>query len=183
MVSNAIGVLGAAALLGADLVKSLAALKMVDAGKGRGKRHKLDTGDGMLVVIDETYNANPASMQAGLSLLAACQPGPDGRRIAVLGDMLELGEASADLHKQLKDVIKAAKVDLVFLAGPEMVALKDVLEPECLGGHFETAADMETQLIKTLRGGDVVMAKASNGLRFAPLVDKIVEAFREKASA
>ena len=91
MAENALGVLLAAEALGADLDACAAALARFSPQKGRGARFSMPTPDGPATIIDESYNANPASMRAALALLGATKPGPNGRRIAVIGDMLELG--------------------------------------------------------------------------------------------
>ena len=118
LVLNSLAVLAAAALLGADLALAALALGELRAASGRGARIALEAPGGTVLLIDESYNANPASMRAALALLANAEIGPPGRRIAVLGDMLELGPAGADLHRQLADEIVPHGLDLVFCCGP-----------------------------------------------------------------
>lgn len=89
----------------------------------------LALGSGEATLIDESYNANPASMRAALSVLGQMETGPRGRRIAVLGDMLELGPESASLHAALAEGILANRIDLVFCSGPLMHALWEALPP------------------------------------------------------
>ena len=101
MAENALGALLAAEALGADLDACAAALAAFSPQKGRGERFALPTPDGAATLIDESYNANPASMRAALTLLGAAEPGPNGRRIAVIGDMLELGPDGAAMHAEL----------------------------------------------------------------------------------
>ena len=125
-----------------------------------------------ITVIDETYNANPASVEASLKVLGSFDGVKTKRRIAVLGDMLELGRQSKKLHEGLAGPIAAAKADLVFLAGPEMEALAKILPNERLGGHFFETDKLQEALRIVLKPGDVVMLKASKRLGF----DKVVEA-------
>ena len=182
MIANAAAVLGAISLIGADLGKAIPALARMQPEKGRGQRFTLPSATGSFTLIDESFNANPASMRAGLALLASCPVGADGRRIAVLGDMLEMGSSSKKLHGELAKPVVESNADLVFLVGEDMAHLKDNLPEGLLGGYFKSAAEMESKLIDTLRGGDAVMLKASKGLKFMPLVEKLVEYFEGTAN-
>ncbi len=174
IVQNALAVLGAADLVGADLDKAAAALSSLRPEQGRGRRHRLPVDEGSALLIDESFNANPASMQAALALLDTTQPGQGGRRIAVLGDMLELGENSEDLHRELAGVIAASRVDAVFLAGPHMRALLDTLPGDFPKVYGEDAEDITTPLLDAIRSGDVVMVKSSKGIGFSRIVDTML---------
>jgi UDP-N-acetylmuramoyl-tripeptide--D-alanyl-D-alanine ligase len=127
MVQNALAVLGAAHLAGADMAKTCEALSSLQAEKGRGQRHRLKVGDGVFTLIDESYNANPTSMEAALDMLAAAPAERGGRRIAVLGDMLELGEHSRELHTKLAGPLQASGIDQLYLAGPEIKVLAEAV--------------------------------------------------------
>ena len=107
MAENALGALLAAEALGADLDACAAALSRFSPQKGRGARFSVSTSDGPATIIDESYNANPASMRAALALLGAAKPGPNGRRIAVIGDMLELGPKAEAMHAELAAELSA----------------------------------------------------------------------------
>ncbi|MEC9344068.1 MAG: UDP-N-acetylmuramoyl-tripeptide--D-alanyl-D-alanine ligase [Pseudomonadota bacterium] len=179
LVNNSLAALGAASLVGADLARAALAMAQIRPEKGRGRRHQLRLRDGRFTLIDESYNANPASVEAAIALLAGAPKGTKGRRIAVLGDMLELGKTSPRLHKALKKPLEASGIDLVYLVGPEMEALAGDLEPALLAGHFATAAELEKRLLAALRPGDVVMAKASLGTKFAGLVEALLKACPE----
>jgi UDP-N-acetylmuramoyl-tripeptide--D-alanyl-D-alanine ligase len=173
LVQNALGVLLAAKLAGADLALAALALARFTPPSGRGRRYDLETGSGTLAVIDESYNANPASVRAAIALLGQTPVGAGGRRIAVLGDMLELGPTAEELHAKVAEAIAAAKVDLVFTAGPLMRALHDALPPARRGVWSQDSAALAPALLDRVRGGDVVMIKGSFGSRMGPLVEAL----------
>jgi UDP-N-acetylmuramoyl-tripeptide--D-alanyl-D-alanine ligase len=141
--------------------------------KGRGERFILQAPSGAFTLIDESYNANPASMRAALALLGATPPGPGGRRIAVIGDMLELGPAGAQMHAALAPDIVANHVDLLFGAGPLTGALHEAVPPATRGVWGKSSSDIRDALLATPRGGDVVMVKGSNGSRMGPLAEAL----------
>jgi UDP-N-acetylmuramoyl-tripeptide--D-alanyl-D-alanine ligase len=173
LVQNSLAVLGAVSLLGADLAKAMLALLAFAPAKGRGERHQLRFRDGNALLIDESYNANPASMRAAIAVLGQAQPGKRGRRVAVLGDMRELGRDGEAMHVALAEPLAEARVDLVFTAGPLMRALSEALPADLRGGHADTAADLEPLLVKTLAAGDVIMVKGSNAIRMGLLAESI----------
>jgi UDP-N-acetylmuramyl pentapeptide synthase len=136
-------------------------------------RESLVIAGGELLLIDESYNANPASVAAALALLGAAKPGRGGRRIAVLGDMLELGGMGAELHAGLIEPVTAAGVDLVYAAGPLMAHLWERVAPEKRGAYASASDGLSAPLLASLRPGDVVMIKGSLGSRMGPLADAI----------
>jgi UDP-N-acetylmuramoyl-tripeptide--D-alanyl-D-alanine ligase len=170
VVLNSLAVLAAVSLAGADLALAALALAEIKPPTGRGARSTLELRDGTALLIDESYNANPASMRAALALLGQAEVGPRGRRIAVLGDMLELGARGADLHRELLEPLLADGVDLVFCCGPLMRALWEALPSERRGGYAETSGALESQLLAAVRPGDAVMVKGSLGSRMGLLV-------------
>ncbi|QOG08342.1 UDP-N-acetylmuramoylalanyl-D-glutamyl-2,6-diaminopimelate--D-alanyl-D-alanine ligase [Aureimonas sp. OT7] len=172
---NMLAVLGAVDLVGADLGKAAEALSGWRTGKGRGARHDVPAGSGIIRVIDESYNANPASMRAAIAVLAGAEPRADGRRVAVLGDMLELGGESARLHAELAEPLLAAAVDAVFLTGPEIRPLLDTIAGQADAQWLPDLDALGRALAVYLRPGDVVMFKASNGIGLSRLVDAMVE--------
>jgi UDP-N-acetylmuramoyl-tripeptide--D-alanyl-D-alanine ligase len=174
---NSLSVLAAVKAAGADLALAALALGDLKPPIGRGERTILQVGAGELVLIDESYNANPASMRAALATLAQTEPGFRGRRLAVLGDMLELGEEGAALHRDLAEPVLASRIDLVFAAGPLMEHLIEALPRERRGGYAGTAAELEQSVLKTVRAGDVVMVKGSNGIRMGRIVGVLKERF------
>ncbi len=177
MAQNALGVLLAADALGADLARAAAALADFAPQKGRGERFTLQSPSGPFTVIDESYNANPASMRAALALLGAARPGAAGRRIAVIGDMLELGPGGAEMHAALAEVLRENRVDLLFGAGPLTRALFDAAPAPMRAAWAERSRDIQGELANAVRGGDVVMVKGSNGSRMGPLVAGLREHF------
>ncbi len=183
IVQNTLAVIGAAQTVGAELSKVIAALATLGAEKGRGQQHVLSVRGGTFVLIDESYNANPASMRAALGLLASQKLSGKGRRIAVLGDMLELGRFSARMHKELAEPIAAAKVDKVFLAGPEIKLLSEALPVELAAEHRQSVAELTESLAGFVRAGDVIMVKSSNGIGFSKLVGEMTNRFNAGSAA
>ena len=181
LVQNSLAVLGTVAFLGGDLAKAALALATLRAAKGRGERHRLNFRGGTAMLIDESYNANPASMRAAIALLGQSVPAKQGRRIAILGDMRELGKNGAAMHAALAEPL--AGVDTVFLAGPLMHALWEKLPKGTRGGYAETAAELEPLILKALAPGDVVMVKGSNASRMGLLVDVLKAHFAAAPAA
>ncbi len=181
LVANSLAVIAACRAIGADLARVMLALGAFRAPKGRGQRLRLNHPGGAFTLIDESYNANPTSMRAALALLGQARPEGRGRRIAVIGDMLELGEASSDLHRALAPAVAESGADLVFLAGPKMGGLWQDLPEQRRGAYSEDAAELESILLKTIGPGDVVMMKASLGTRLGPVVEAVKRYFAGEA--
>ncbi|MET0575321.1 MAG: UDP-N-acetylmuramoylalanyl-D-glutamyl-2,6-diaminopimelate--D-alanyl-D-alanine ligase [Mesorhizobium sp.] len=181
VVQNTLAVLGAAYIAGANLEKVAPALATLTAERGRGKRHLLPHPEGVIALIDESYNANPTSMRAALELLGATPINGSGRRIAVLGDMLELGEHSAEFHAGLAEVVLRTRTDMIFLAGPEMSALADALPAGFPVEHRATTEELSGLLTDAVRPGDAIMIKSSMRMGFSRLVDALVNHFPAQA--
>jgi UDP-N-acetylmuramoyl-tripeptide--D-alanyl-D-alanine ligase len=169
-VANSLAVVAALWAVEVDVAEAVAALATLGPPPGRGAQTVLHVVGGDLLLLDESYNANPASMRAALATLGMVPREKYPRRIAVLGDMLELGPDAPDLHRGLKSALDAASVDLVFACGPHMAHLVDALEPGRRGGWAETSKDIEQPLFNTVRAGDAIMIKGSLGSRMSPLV-------------
>jgi UDP-N-acetylmuramoyl-tripeptide--D-alanyl-D-alanine ligase len=182
LVLNSLGVLAAVALVGADLALAALALDKLKAASGRGTRATLEMPGGSALLIDESYNANPASMRAAIALLGQAEIGKNGRRIAVLGDMLELGPQGAAMHRSLAEPIEAANVDLVYCSGPLMHALWEALPTGRRGGYAETAAVLEPAVLDAIRDGDAVMVKGSLGSKMGPIVKALERQFPRRAA-
>jgi UDP-N-acetylmuramoyl-tripeptide--D-alanyl-D-alanine ligase len=177
MVMNALAVLAAVEAAGADLALAAIALADMAAGSGRGQRSELMAPGGPFVLLDESYNANPASMRAALSLLGQLDVGLRGRRIAVLGDMLELGASGGEMHRSMVDAIHANNIDLVFASGPLMKHLWHALPDDKKGAYAATAADLQPDVLDALRAGDALMIKGSLGSRMGPIVTALKSRF------
>lgn len=178
---NALAVLGAAHLAGADIARVAVALGTLSAEAGRGQRHVLRHPGGPFTLIDESYNANPASMAAALALLNATPVSGQGRRIAVLGDMLELGAHSAELHAGLAELIVGSGTATVFLGGPEMKALADILPGDIATAYRDDVDGLLPMLLGAIGPGDVVMVKSSKGIGFSKLVAAMLKKFPAQA--
>ena len=166
-VGNALGVLLAADALGAE--PDPEAFAGVRAPAGRGARRCL----GGIRVIDESYNASPAAMRAAFAVLGLHRPDPGGRRIAVLGDMLELGGDSDSVHGELAAPLRRAGVDRVFATGPRMRSLFDRL-PACIrGGYMNDATCLAPLVAESVAPGDIVLVKGSLGMGMRRIIDAI----------
>jgi UDP-N-acetylmuramoyl-tripeptide--D-alanyl-D-alanine ligase len=177
IVINSLGVLACVKLIGADLALAALALADLKPPQGRGARQRLMAAGGEIVLMDESYNANPASMRAALENLGRLKPSGRGRRIAIVGDMLELGPTAPHMHAELAAAIEANSVDLVFAAGPLMRHLYDALPSNRRGAHAPSAAGLEALALDALRAGDVVTVKGSLGSKMGPIVKAILTRF------
>jgi UDP-N-acetylmuramoyl-tripeptide--D-alanyl-D-alanine ligase len=180
---NAVAALGAVIAVGGDLARAgLAAADWVPS-EGRGQHWRIEIGpagiDGEITLIDESYNANPASMRAALAVLAASPVTDDtgrvkrGRRIAFLGDMLELGPAGDQMHVDLAGLGELDRIDSVHLAGPSMRGLYKALPAEKRGDWFEDSDKLAHQAQRMVDAGDVCMVKGSLGMAMRRVVDEI----------
>ncbi len=176
MAQNSLAVIATLEALGQDFestIHAMGALADFGAPAGRGAREALAVPGGSILLVDESYNANPASMRAALAALALVPREAYPRRIAVLGDMLELGDRSAELHVSLADAVATAGIDVVLATGPFMKSLFEHIEPARRGIWTESAAGLVDALVATVGPGDAVMVKGSYGSRMGPLVDAL----------
>lgn len=177
IVLNSLAVLAAVEALGADLALAALALGDLVPPAGRGARQTLQAPSGPFTLIDESYNGNPASMKAAIENLGRMPVAGRGRRIAVLGDMLELGESAPALHKGLADAVTGNGVDLVFACGPLMRTLYDALPSHRRGAYAAQASGLEPHVLDAIRGGDVITVKGSLGSRMGPIVKAVTARF------
>ena len=168
LVVNSLAVLAAASLVGADLALAALALAEQAPAAGRGTRIALGVPGGGALLIDESYNANPLSMRAAFALL---------------GDMLELGGAGANLHRELAGAIREHGIDLVYCAGPLMATLWEALPSERRGGYAKDASALEPDVLAAVRGGDAMMIKGSFGSRMGPIVKALMRRFPAPAAS
>ncbi|MEP7240062.1 MAG: UDP-N-acetylmuramoyl-tripeptide--D-alanyl-D-alanine ligase [Devosia sp.] len=176
MVANAAAALVVARLAGVDGYLALRALGEFSASEGRGQATLLGPKDRPLMLLDESYNANIASMKAAMEVLGS-QPDPAGRKVIILGDMLELGEQGADLHRSLKDAVLGTGATRIYLVGSAMEALAVSLGPERVTAYERYVDGIVDTVLGGLAYGDAVMVKGSKGVRLSLLVEKIKERF------
>ena len=178
LVLNSLAVLAAAALAGADLALAALALANLKPAPGRGARVQLALPGGSALLIDESYNANPASMARRHR---AARPGAARARAAAASPCSATCWNSARegpaLHRGLAGPLEAAKVDLVFCSGPLMHALWEALPSNRRGGYAETAAELEPAVLGAIRDGDAVMVKGSLGSKMGPIVKALERQF------
>ena len=169
-VMNSLAVLAAAHSAGAEVRAAARALTSLEAPAGRGRRHVASLPGGDVTVIDESYNASPVSVAAALDVLARLEPGRGGRRVAVLGDMLELGAESAARHTDLAAAVRRAEIDQVFVTGPQMDHLWEALPGALRGGRAAESSALAALVAAAVRPGDVVMVKGSHASRMDVVV-------------
>ena len=176
LIANSLAVLLAAEAAGADF--ALAALSLADNEglSGRGQRFQLGTDEDPIALIDESYNANPTSMAAALTVLGLAPRLGRGRRIAVLGDMAELGDDAVTMHIALAENIEAADIDLVLTCGPLMRHLHNHLPPGRMGPHVDTPQEAAEILQRDMRANDVIMVKGSNASGMTDVVARLRKA-------
>jgi UDP-N-acetylmuramoyl-tripeptide--D-alanyl-D-alanine ligase len=183
LVQNSLAVLAAVKLAGADLKQAAAALAGLEAQAGRGARTLFEGPRGRIAIIDESYNANPASMRAALSTLGLTPRSEFARRVAVLGDMLELGPEGPKLHLDLAEFIDGAGVDVVFACGELMGGLFGALPASRQGIYAKTAEELQPKLLAAIGPGDAIMVKGSLGSRMGPLVEALKRRFGTEAAS
>lgn len=160
---NSLGVLGVLKALGVDVIQASKNFLKLVLPEGRGVQHRVKLDHGHITVIDESYNAGPDSMRAALKVLGAFTPEGKGRRIAILGDMRELGPKAQEIHEGLKTDLIANKVDLVFTCGEKMEHLHQSLPNGMRGAHALEVSDLIPTVMKCADAGDVFMIKGSKG--------------------
>jgi len=173
IVMNSLAMLACVNALGADLALAGLALGELLPPEGRGSRIKVELPRGTFLIIDESYNANPTSMAAVMQALGNTPPGARGRRIAVVGDMLELGDQAAQAHAGLREPIAENDIDLVFACGPLMENLWDALPTSVRGAYADNSSELASRVADEVAAGDVVMIKGSLGSRMARVLDAL----------
>lgn len=182
-VTNSLCVLGAIHAVGGDVPRAAQALASFEALKGRGQHLSIAADAGDFLLIDESYNASPASMQAAMAVAGRNRPASDGRRIAVLGDMLELGESTKAAHCDLLEPLKENHFDLVFTSGQHMQYLWEILPESMKGGHSISPDKLALMITNAVGEGDVVLVKGSLGSRVGVIVEALSELDRSLADA
>jgi UDP-N-acetylmuramoyl-tripeptide--D-alanyl-D-alanine ligase len=169
-VKNALGVIACAAALGADPEAAARALTDFRAPAGRGQQRRVAVPGGAITLIDDSYNANPASVRAALDVLGSAA----GRKLAALGDMLELGDHAPRLHADLASPIATSGIDRVYTAGPGMRHLHEALPVGRRGVHVDDAAKLLPVIEAELQPGDTLLVKGSLGMRMGQIVQALV---------
>lgn len=169
---NSLGALTVIKAAGGNVAKAVEAIRNSEPVEGRGNRFQvtLEEGEPPMIIIDESYNANPASMKAAFSVFEMVTPAQGGRRIAVLGDMLELGKDGPRLHAELANPLLHAKTDLAFCCGPQMDALYQLLPPPWHGGQAKDSRELAALVTAAVKPGDVVLVKGSAGSKMGYIV-------------
>lgn len=160
---NSLGVLGVMKALGLNVIEASKVFVNLVLPEGRGVQHQVKLEHGHITVIDESYNAGPDSMRAALKVLGALVPQGPGRRIAILGDMRELGPQAQEIHEGLKTDLIANKVDLVFTCGEKMEHLHRSLPEGMRGAHTLEVTDLVPTVARCAQAGDIFMIKGSKG--------------------
>ncbi|MCW5700238.1 MAG: UDP-N-acetylmuramoylalanyl-D-glutamyl-2,6-diaminopimelate--D-alanyl-D-alanine ligase [Rhodospirillales bacterium] len=171
-VLNTLCILATVAAAGADVRAAARTLSRFEPPKRRGQRFIIGVGTGAFTLIDDSYNASPSSMLAAFDVLGRTKPGSTGRRIAVLGDMLELDDPE-ERHRGLSEPLQQNGIDLVFTAGASMIHLFDALPSDMRGGHAPDAATLATLVVACAHSGDVIAVKGSAGSRMSVVVDAL----------
>ncbi len=177
---NTLAVLGVVYGIGKNPDHAMYRLANFQGVHGRGIRYLINPGNGVIELIDDSYNANPTSMTAALKLLGELQPRTGGRKIAVLGDMLELGHSADSMHANLLEDVIAANVDLTFTVGSHMLNLHSSLSPLQRGPHAHHADALISSVISVLGSGDVVLVKGSHGINMGCIVSALLTASGKK---
>ena len=170
---NSLGVIGILSALNVDMPTALQALGQLQPVKGRGQHFEIPVGNGSFTLIDDAYNANPESMQAGIRVLGSMTPSNGGRRITVIGDMLELGDQARRLHENLaKDLIEN-KIDKVYTVGKNSGFLFDALPAGMQGIKKPVSDELAAVIKKEIHNGDIVLVKGSFGSKMAKIVEAL----------
>ena len=180
---NSLSVLAASHALGADLALVALAFAELKPPVGRGERTILAIGDSEALLIDESYNANPASMRAALANLGTVELGRGARRIVVLGDMKELGETGPRLHAELAEAVESNRIDLLFAAGPLMKNLVDALPKAKVAAHVKTSEELVDAVCAAVRPGDAITVKGSLSMKMALVVKALKERYGASPTA
>lgn len=181
-VLNSLAVLAAVEALGADAAAAAESLRTLAPLEGRGRTHSVACAGGTFTLVDESYNANPASMRAAIETLGRVSPRGGGRRIAILGPMRELGRESLALHEALAAPLMESGVDSVLAAG-DMRAVLDRIPASMRGATADTGEGLADSAAETVGPGDVVMVKGSNASRMDVVVARLLDVAARPAMA
>ena len=176
-IENSLGVVGILHFSGIDMACALQALSQFSPLSGRGQIVQLPCAGGSFTLIDDAYNANPESMQAGIRVLGSFPAIGNARRIAVIGDMLELGEKARILHENLANDLVNNKIDLVYTVGENSAALFDILPESMRAVKKQTAEELSPTVCQNIKAGDIILVKGSFGSRMTKIVEALKKHF------
>jgi UDP-N-acetylmuramoyl-tripeptide--D-alanyl-D-alanine ligase len=177
---NSLAVLAAISAAGGNIKKAAQSFASFQAKSGRGKRHQLKTNFGEITLIDDTYNASPASVTAALKVLGDNKKQDAGRAVAVLGSMFELGEEAQKMHVDLMQKVVENNIDLVFTAGELMNKMFDALPANLKGQKAEDSKALAGKVVASLQNGDIILVKGSRGMRMENVVNSILQEGQKK---
>ncbi len=162
---NMLGALTVVWAAGGDMTQAMKSLESFRLLSGRGERHRVNVHGGEILVIDESYNASPSAMRAAIEVLGKIEVKNVGRRIAVLGDMLELGDEAENHHRNVAQALCDLKIDAVFTSGPKARVIHDHVSSAMRQLHHDDAGEVAKAVAAFVKPGDVVMVKGSRGQR------------------
>ncbi len=174
-VQNSLAVLASVHAVGADVISAARSFAKIKPYKGRGQLHTIPIQGGHFYLIDDSYNACPASVTAAISVLAGLEPMVSGRRICVFGDMKELGDKSIEHHYSLANKIRESMVDIIFTVGPEMKQMCDRLPSTINKEHADRAETIIQPLLDIIRPGDIILVKGSASHKLSKVVDRVLD--------
>ncbi len=180
---NIMAVLGAVDSIGADVAAATKALSTMVPPSGRGVLVTAHCPTGDFTIIDESYNASPIAMQAAFSVLKRKKTENQGRKIAVLGDMRELGEKSAEIHKSLAIDLSDDGVDMVYACGPNMRHLFDALPADKKSGYASNSEELAGMLVVAVQSDDIVLIKGSLGSKMKLILEALLAVASERKPA
>ncbi len=182
VIMNSLAALAAVAALGADIRKAAASLQKFPGLEQRTQRHRIVLGEGYFDLLDDAFSANPASMRAGLDVLGLMPVGPGGRRLAVLGEIRELGSDSATIHASLAAAVLDAGIDRLFTIGEDMKYLREALPAHLLGPHERDGAALAKAVVAEVQPGDIVLIKGSRHTPelFSPVISALLTMGKEE---
>jgi UDP-N-acetylmuramoyl-tripeptide--D-alanyl-D-alanine ligase len=174
-VQNVLAVLGAVELVGGDVDKAVRALHLLKAPSGRGVQMTLECEGGSFVLVDESYNASPIAVQAALKVLGKMEMSKGGRKIAVLGDMRELGEKTTEIHASLANDLSENEIDMLYACGPNMKHLFNAVSPPRQAGYASSSDELVEDVLRTVQASDVVLIKGSLGSKMKVILDALIK--------
>ncbi len=171
-IHNSLSILGLAVYFKIDFTKILGTLSSFEVPQGRGNIINLRYKDRCFLLIDDSYNSNPASLIASLKNFSKLKV--MGKKFLVLGDMLELGKESKEIHKALGIKIKKFQFNILYTVGKNMLEMSKVLKNIKYKYHEDNLDHIAENILKTIENGDAVLLKGSNAINLKEIIKKII---------